>query len=218
MHGTMPLGAPDTAPPNLRTLRRLWAKLAGVYGWRWTKAYGDSPERFDGDRPTGELTVAGETWQQGLTGITHAELTLGLSRALTSADPWPPTLPEFRAMALGVPTLAQVQLALANRREQPDGMTAFVRLVWRWIDGYAFARADTSTAERMVRGAYELAREYRMQLGPLPAAPVAVIEQAEPPRPTAASAATAAAHMARIAEMLHVAPDDDQTDPPGDAA
>lgn len=196
--------AEPPAPLPLRTLRALWAKLVGAYGERWTRAYGDSPERFEHERPTGQLTDAGATWAQGLAGLGRAELARGVGRVLLSASPWLPTLPEFRALALGIPTLAQVQLVLARRLDQDEEVAAFCRLVWRFIDSYRFARADVTTADRIVRDAYELAREYRMALGELPAAPVAAIAQAEPPRPTKASEETARAHMARIAELLRM--------------
>lgn len=187
----------------LRTLRALWAKMVGAFGERWTRAYGDSPERFDGDQPTGQFTDAGEMWAQGLVGLDREALSRGIGRMLLSASPWVPTLPEFRALALGIPTLAQVQIVLAKRFDQGGDVAAFCRLVWRFIDSYGFARADSATAERMVRDAYALAREYRMALGELPAPPVGALVR-ERPTPTRASKETARAHMADIAALLHL--------------
>lgn len=210
----MPAG--EAQAPALRTLRVLWTKMTGIYGGRWTSAYGDSPERFQGDSPTGELTAAGDVWSQGLTGLSRAELARGVSRALLSAEPWPPTLPEFRALALDIPTLAQVQLVLARRTEQGENVAAFCRLVWRFLDAYRFARSDMETSMRMVRDAYLLAREYRMALGELPAAPIAALSTPDRVKPTRASEETAETHMDAIAELLRMRRADDGSWQPGE--
>lgn len=58
--------------------------MAAIYGHRWVSSYG--PDDSD------------DTWLRGLGGITPREVAAGLSACVDRADPWPPTLPEFRAM------------------------------------------------------------------------------------------------------------------------
>lgn len=58
--------------------------MVAIYGHKWTSSYG--------------LDDADDTWLRGLGGITPSEIAAGLSACVLRADPWPPTLPEFRAM------------------------------------------------------------------------------------------------------------------------
>lgn len=132
------------------SLRTLWLRMAEVYGHRWTSAYGEDPE-----------TGAGETWAKGLSGVSPKQMAAGLSSCVASADPWPPTLPEFRARCLGIPALAAVRLDIA--KAQP-----FTQLVWQHLDGYRYSQAPAEQADRLLREAYELAREHVMRGGALP--------------------------------------------------
>lgn len=194
----------DLATPTLRVLRRMWASMLSSYGERWIRSYGDSPERFENDRPTGELTDAGAVWARGLVGLSLKQLELGVSRVCMQQGGWVLTLPEFRELCLGIPSIARVRLVLRHKLEPTPDHAAFCRLVVVFLDTATWARSDVRDAERMLREAYDLAHEYRMALGELPAAPVASIAKEEPPRPTAASMETAQEHMARIAELLHM--------------
>lgn len=151
--------APSIDPIRQAALRRFWARMAAIYGHRWTSAYGDTPEDT-----AGALTVAGDTWRRGLVGITETRVGEGLTACLRSSEPWPPTLPEFRAYCLAVPTLAAVRLELP-KAERSD----FGRLVWSYIDPHRFRLADTATSERMLRDAYDTAREFVMRGGEIPA-------------------------------------------------
>lgn len=139
--------------------------MAEVYGTRWTSAYGDNPD-----------TGAGPTWAKGLAGVEPRQLAAGLSASIASADPWPPTLPEFRARCLGIPPVASVRLD-ATKAEP------FTRLVWQFLDGYRYRQASADQADRLLREAYELAREHVMRGGALPEPAAAEIEHAPAPKP-----------------------------------
>ena len=167
-------------------MRTLWRRMAEIYGQRWTAAYGEDA-----------VSGAGDTWAKGLVGITPQQLARGLEACITRADPWPPTLPEFRALCLGIPTLLQVRedLARADTERHP-----FTVLVWRHLDGWAYRHADKHGAERMLREAYADAREAVMRGEPLPEPVPAVEHQPEPPKP--ADPAVAKACMADIRERL----------------
>jgi hypothetical protein len=61
----------------------LWERMTMIYGHKWTSNFGD---KDDG------------TWLGGLCDVTPEQVVTGLEKCRTNADPWPPTLPEFRAM------------------------------------------------------------------------------------------------------------------------
>lgn len=181
--------------PRSAAMRRLWVRMAAIYGYRWTSAYG---ERCDDD--SGVLTTAGDTWQRGLTGVTERGMATGLQACLTSADPWPPTLPAFRAQCLGVPTLAAVKLDL---RRNGTVRAPFTSKTWSFIDGYAYMHATVEQADRMLRDAYNLARDDVMNGGTLPT-PAPGIDAPAPAEHQPADPATAKAHLDQIAALLNV--------------
>jgi len=141
--------------------------MAEIYGHRWTSAYGDNPNEG-----------AALTWAKGLGGILPRQLADGLRNCLASADPWPPTLPEFRAMCLNVPTLAQVRLELRGGERSP-----FTRAVWANLDGYRWRQSSADAADRMLRDAYDLTREQVMRGQPLPEPSEAIEQEKREPKP-----------------------------------
>lgn len=172
--------------------------MAEIYGHRWTSAFGE-------DAATG----AGQTWAHGLTGLTAAQIGDGIERMLIEADDWPPTLPQFRRLCLGVPSLPAVSFEL---RQHDGDKSPFARLVWSRLDGYAFGRADQAHAERMLRDAYLLAREHVMAGGELPAL-VNYLEHASTEPPIPATRETVEQHMAEIAQTLGATRDLRSPDP-----
>lgn len=177
----------DVVPQRIRTL---WLRMSECYGHRWTSAYGE-------DAGAG----AGLTWTKGLAKLTNEQLARGITQAIASADPWPPTLPAFRAMCLGIPSLGAVKHELRHGK----GMRSpFLRLVWDRVDGYLFARADVDKADRMLAEAYQLAAEYVMLGGPMPQEAAGAIEQQKPVKPVRASRETAERHLAEIAKKLRI--------------
>ena len=167
-----------------RDMDALWLALAEVYGHRFVSSFG-------ADWREG----AGRTWAQGLAGLSSWQVAGGVEACIASSDPWPPTLPEFRGMCLGIPSLALVRHEL---HDSTATRTPFTALVWQGIDGYAFRLASRESADRMIRDAYELAREHVMRGGSLPEMPEAAIaHQPRKPVPAAAEVAEAAIRTAR---------------------
>lgn len=160
--------------------------MAEIYGHRWTSAYG-AESGADG---------AAGTWAKGLAGVTPAQVANGLNACIASSDPWPPTLPEFRAKCLGIPSLAAV-------RANPEQATPFNRLVWQHIDSYRYRRSAAEVADRMLRDAYELAREFVMVGGALPEPSAGEISQ-EKREHKPASPEVVAAAIASVAEALGI--------------
>lgn len=163
---------PGQALPE-NVVHRLWSRMAEVYGQKWTSAFGV-------DATTG----AGATWAKGLAGISAAQIGAGIAAAMSSADPWPPSLPQFRALCLGIPDFAVVQYEL---RTPASERTPFARLVWSYVDGWKMRQASTQESERMLRDAYGIAREHVMRGGEMPEPPIAAIveerKQREPASP-----------------------------------
>jgi hypothetical protein len=164
--------------------------MTAIYGHKWASAYGEACET-----EAGELTVAGDTWTRGLRGVTEAQVADALEQCIVSADPWPPTLPEFRAMCFGIPSMAEVLDGI----DSPN--TAFNRLVWRNMDKYRYSRAPHEEARRLVRDAYQIARSHVMRGGELPE-PAEPVEYHAPEEPPKCSAAQAEAHMHDIRSAL----------------
>lgn len=173
-------------------MRRLWQRMTEIYGHRWTSAYGEDA-----------AGSAGKTWARGLSGVAPAQIAAGLEEALVSADDWPPTLPRFRAMCMGIPPLAAVRANIAGGAAIRD---RFAALVWQNLDAYRWRNADAETADRLLRDAYEVAKERVMRGEELPPAPVAAIA-AEPPKPRRpASNEVVNGALAKIAELFAQTP------------
>jgi hypothetical protein len=188
--------ATDDAP-RIAAMRKLWVRMAAVYGYRWTSAYG---ERCDDD--SGALTVAGDTWQRGLSGVGEHRIGTGLNACLMSADPWPPTLPHFRALCMEIPMLAIVAKAI---REGSD-FSPFVTLVWRQLDAPRFRQSSIEKAEALLRDAYAIAREHVMGGKSLPKPPEALIthQRGEPAERAPCDPAVAKQAIADIARTLNI--------------
>ena len=170
---------------------------------KWRAAMGESPQHpptLPDGRPNpqaGELTIYGETWAKGLAGLTGDDLARGLSACITRSDEWPPGLPEFRALCLGIPSLLEVRedISRANTDRKP-----FTLMVLRRMDAWQYKQADARRADQMLREAYAEAREARMRGESLPE-PLKKIAADEPvfaPVPPE----VARARMAEIAKEL----------------
>jgi hypothetical protein len=144
------------SPRLLRHVETISKRFAAMYGHKWASSFDDA----DG--------LASDTWAKGLIGTTPKQLAHGLEACITRNDEWPPTLPEFRAMCLNVPSLAAVKAEFLN--PQAD-RSRFGLLVWRTIDAHAFRHADQFSANRLLTEAYEVAREQIMRGEPLPEHP-----------------------------------------------
>lgn len=167
-------------------MRTLWRRMAEIYGQRWTSAYGEDAAKG-----------AGDTWAKGLIGVAPEQLARGLEACIVAADPWPPTLPAFRAMCMGVPSLHQVRedLARVDTEREP-----FTLMVARRMDGWAWRHATTREAEAMLREAYADAREAVMRGEPLPERLQAIEAKPEPAKP--ATQEVARRHMDEIRKTL----------------
>ena len=89
----------DSSNTTEQHMARLWDRMAAIYGHRWTSSYGTC------------TSTAFSVWLRGLADIEPKQLGAGLAKCLerrdikdaARVDPWPPTLPEFRALCLPSP-------------------------------------------------------------------------------------------------------------------
>ena len=75
-----------------RRITRLFARLKGMYGHRWTSQH-------DAD---GAMRLAMATWQAALAGATDKQIKAGLDWCAQNGGEWPPSLPTFRALCVGM--------------------------------------------------------------------------------------------------------------------
>lgn len=62
---------------------RLWLRMAGTFGHRWTSSYGETPH---------------PAWVDGLSDMSVEDLRLGLEACLSWPGEWPPSLVQFRRL------------------------------------------------------------------------------------------------------------------------
>ena len=147
----------------------LWVLGIGAWGHRWTSALGEVP--FDEQART--LTVTGALWARQLTGLHERDILAAIDYFAGRLD-WPPSLAEIRRQALGIPSFDAVKADITRHA------TPFGRMVWQYLDHWAFTRADQREADRMLRNAYDHAVERRLLGDDLPDEPEDAIEHERP--------------------------------------
>ena len=157
-----------------------------MFGHTWASAYGEKAEG-----------ATAETWASCLAGVTNGQIADGLRACLAEGAEFPPRAPRFRAMCLGIPSLALVRLEIRSGEH-----SQFTRAVWANLDGYRFRQSSADAADRMLRDAYDLTREQVMRGQALPT-PSEQIEH-EKPEFKPASPEVAAAAQAEIAAALGI--------------
>ncbi|WCF27951.1 hypothetical protein [Xylella fastidiosa] len=177
-------------------LRRLWERMTAFYGHAWVNVHGQSAQDEEGT-----LTVAGETWQKVLVGLEASQFADGLAACIAEGGEFPPSAPRFRSMCLGVPSLAAVRSHFTAGTTQRN--TPFVAKCWEFIDSWSYCQSSRAEADRMLREAYEQARDFVMRGGVLPEVPVALIEAQQPAAPQPASPDVAHAALEEISSMFH---------------
>ena len=69
-------------------IQKLWQLMSSLYGYKWTKAYGDIP---DPDK----------VWQATLRSVSWDQMMKGMGHITEKGMEWPPSAPEFRKICLG---------------------------------------------------------------------------------------------------------------------
>ena len=73
-------------------IEMLFARMGAAYGHRWSQSYGDPDAAKLGMR----------VWGDELADLSDSHLDRGWTACMRSTDGWPPTLPEFRQLCLGL--------------------------------------------------------------------------------------------------------------------
>lgn len=146
----------------------LWTRMAAMYGHTWVSQYTAEPHG-----------VAGDTWAAVLAGLTGAQIAAGMRSCAASGEAWPPSAPRFRAWCLSVPEFPTVRAELMARN---GTRTPFARLVWQHVDGFRFRTVAAEQGDRMLREAYDAARDHVMRGGALPEPAAGEIEHVTEPR------------------------------------
>lgn len=188
------------ALPSKAVVRRLWGRMAAIYGGgRWASHASALPET-----DAGEWTLAADTWARALAGLSGEQIGDGLDACMAAVDEFMPSAAQFRARCLGVPSFAAVRLMM--RAPQDFAPSRFMLLVRRFVDHHAFYRASAREAEGMLRDAYEVSVEFVMRGGDLPPLPVAAIEAPKPEPRRPASRATVESALSQIDAAIGVWP------------
>ena len=118
-----------------RHMQELWTRMVRIYGLRWTSGFGESD---DG------------TWLTGLHGLMPEELANGVRACIDRPSGWPPLLPEFRALCLGIPDLeTAVHKALKGDSDDP-----VVEAMRKAVSSWDFTHHSAEHVERRLRGCY----------------------------------------------------------------
>lgn len=167
--------------------------MASRYGHAWVSQYGPQP---DG--------IAGAEWRSTLAGMDKEDIDWGFREDRARGAEWPPSSSAFRAMCLGVPSLAAVLDEVNDRLkyDPKEPPTPFVRYMWRYVDAYRLKQADYKAADRLIKNAYELAKADVMDGVQLPEPAAGTIDAPKDPKPVPASPETAMRHIDEIKRML----------------
>lgn len=184
-----PKPAAAEAPPVW--LRRIWERQTALYGHAWVSVHGLVPH----DK-AGTLSMSGDTWGRALAGLSAQQIAAGIEACVAEGAEFPPSAPRFRAMCLGVPSLAAVRSELRHGESSP-----FARAVWAELDSFRYRQASAEQADRLLRDAYELVCDRIMRGEALPEPPAAVIPH-EVRKPTRATPEQLDKHFANIKALL----------------
>lgn len=152
---------PKCLPPKV--LARFILRMTLIYGHAWVSRYGDSIE-----------SPGGAVWSRALAELSPEQIKAGIEACEQSANEWPPSVPKFKALSLGIPSLAK-----ARHQASVSAQTAFLQIVWRYLDGYQFRSATKKDADRMFNEAYELAVEAVLAGEPLECTELQISHDAE---------------------------------------
>lgn len=114
--------------------------MAMVYGYRWTSSYGMAD---DG------------TWLAALKNIALEKIQAGMTKLLTRAEDWPPSLPEFIRLCLDIPSTETV-IGKMMKQDYSDAVTLAIKQA---IGSFNLSQMTTKQLESAVKNHYQTAVE-----------------------------------------------------------
>lgn len=183
---TRALSLPDSL------LDGVFLRMSMRYGHRWSSQYqSDAPD---------VMAVLYAEWGETLAMLTPRQIAHGFRVDGARGTTWPPGSTEFAAMCFGVPTIEQVKVEA--RRPAEGRLQPFMRMVWSFLDGFAFARANAGQSDRMLVDAYTLARAHVLSNHAMPQPIAGVIERQAPEPKTPAPPEVAAEYIEQMRSVL----------------
>ena len=164
----------------------IWLRMASRYGHSWVSQYGAMPDKF-----------AGAEWRSTLGGLPIAQIRHGFEVDMLRGAEWPPSSTAFRAMCMGIPTLADIRKEVQSREGR---RSPFAMMVLQELDGWHYKHAEHDKSERMLREAYEAAR-IRVMGGECMPEPLREIAADRPAAPPPADPRVAEEALAKLKEL-----------------
>ena len=127
-------------------IKEVWRRMAAIYGHRWVSSFGET----DQDK----------TWLLGLQDLEPRLLAVGLEACIKNRqDGWPPSLPEFRRLCLGLPDMEIA--CLAALRGAKDPISESIR---KKIGSWDMTHGSEKDLLRMARAHYDAACQEATQV------------------------------------------------------
>lgn len=128
--------------------------MSRIFGSTWASQYGDDSQ-----------SANGREWAMALRGLSREDIDRACDWCRDVGGSFPPAMGEFRALAMGIPSLVEV-----TRDLHPDSnhRSAFSSMVAAGMDMHRFRTVTADAADRMLRAAYDEARRRRLTGEPLP--------------------------------------------------
>lgn len=123
---------------------QFFARMEHLYGHRWTTNYGKAVNG------KGELTLAAKQWAHDLADFPPHAILRAMKRLESEYREWPPTVPQFKALCLDLPTLAQV----LDRKNDYGPACAEIR---KSLDWFNLDQMPTKEMLRQAQWQYERA-------------------------------------------------------------
>ena len=181
-----------------RHIQRLWDRMTTIFGYRWTAQYGED------DPATKNL------WLIGLADMQPIQIKFGINRlAAEWQNPFPPSLPEFRALCqpkpedLGLPDLDHAYrdaincAAMIANGGDTSRFPEIVQIAVREIGSAAFREMKPTDSLRAFSRAYEILTR-KIMAGEKLEVPKALEKMETPPAPPE----VALSHLAQIKAQL----------------
>lgn len=121
-------------------IKKLWITMASIYGHKWISNFGASD--------------AGDIWFRGLHDLCPQHLAQGLGKCIERADPWPPSLPEFRHLCLGLPERSLIIHRAISPYKAPDAVSGRLKEL---IGSWALSHDSEQVLQKKANALYEQA-------------------------------------------------------------
>lgn len=121
-------------------IKQLWLTMASIYGQKWISNFGSND--------------AGNIWMRGLHDLHPKHLAQGLGKCIERADPWPPSLPEFRHMCLDLPERSLIVQRAIRPHKASDAVSKRLKEL---IGSWSLSHESEQVLQKKANALYEQA-------------------------------------------------------------